>query len=84
MKVMVIEIKHYHLSIKIRPYLKNINNLKKPDTWKVQLTIAISSKDNDEESVMYSKGDNIEIIVSDNPDEVIEELFQSLLSRYQI
>ena len=38
---------------KIRIYLKNIiNNLKKPDTWKIQLTIAvnfISSKDNDEE-----------------------------------
>ena len=38
---------------KIRPYLKDIiNNLKKFDTWKAQLTIAInliSSEDNDEE-----------------------------------
>ena len=37
---------------KIRPYLKDIiNNLKKSDTWKIQLTIAnnfISSIDNDE------------------------------------
>ena len=36
---------------KIRPYLKNIiNNLKKMDTWKIQLKIAInfiSSRDND-------------------------------------
>ena len=35
----------------------------------------MSSKDNDEERVMYS---------SDKVHEVIEELFQSLLSRYQI
>ena len=49
---------------KIRPYLKDIvNDLKKQDTWKIQLTIAIismSSKDNEEEHVMHSKSDNIE------------------------
>ena len=43
---------------KIRPCLKNIiNNLKKSDTWKIQLRIAnnfISSIDNDEECVMHS------------------------------
>ena len=42
---------------KIRPYLKDIiNNLKKSDTWKIQLTIAnnfISSIDNDEECVIH-------------------------------
>ena len=35
---------------KIRTYLKDINNLKKSDTWKIQLTIAnnfISYIDND-------------------------------------
>ena len=52
---------------KIRPHLKDtINNLKKPDTWKIQLTIAnsfISSIDNDEERVMHSKCHNIEIII---------------------
>ena len=40
----------------------------------------MSSKDNDEERVMYSKSDNIELIINDKPDEVIQELFQSLLS----
>ena len=44
---------------KIRPYLKDItNNLKKSDTWKIQLTIGInfmSSKDNDKEHLMHSK-----------------------------
>ena len=42
---------------KISPYLKDIlNNLKKSDAWKIQLTIAnnfTSSLDNDEERAMY-------------------------------
>ena len=33
---------------------------------------------------MHSKSDNIEIMINDKADEVIEELFQSFLSRYQI
>ena len=72
---------------KIRPCLKDIiNNLRKSNTWKVQLTIAnnfISSIDNDEERVMHSKSDNIEIMISEEADKVIEELFGSLKSRYQ-
>ena len=48
---------------KIRPYLKGIiNNLKKSDTWKIQLTIRTnffsSEDDNDGERVMHSKSDN--------------------------
>ena len=72
---------------KIRLYLKDINNLKKSDTWKIQLTIAInfmSSNDNDEERVMHSSSNNVEMMINDKEDEVIEELFQSLLSRCQI
>ena len=44
----------------------------------------MSSKDNDEECVMHSKNDKIEIMVNDKTDEVIEKLFKSLHSRYQI
>ena len=33
---------------------------------------------------MHSKGDKIELIIYDNTNEVIEELFESLLNRYQI
>ena len=44
----------------------------------------MSSKDINEECAMHSKSDNIEIMVNDKPDEVTEEFFQSLLSRYQI
>ena len=45
----------------------------------------MSSKDNDEERVMQSKSDNIEMIImiNDKADEVIKELFQSLLFRCQ-
>ena len=43
---------------------------KKYHTWKIQL--------------IHSKTDNIELIINDKVDEVTEELFQSLLSRYQI
>ena len=58
----------------IRLYLKDIiNNLKKSDTGKIQLTIAIdfiSSKGNDEEHVMHSKKDNIEIMINGKTDGV--------------
>ena len=43
----------------------------------------MSSKDTDEECLMHSKCDNIEIMVNDKKYEVIEELFESRLSRYQ-
>ena len=82
----MIEIKHYQLKkylYKIRPFLKDIiNDLKTPDIWKIQLTIAInfiSSKNNDEEHVIHSKNDNIKIMINDKTYEVIEKLFQSLL-----
>ena len=67
---------------KIRPYLKDIiNDLKKTDTWKIQLAIEINfiySKDYDEESLRHSKSDNIEIMINDKADEGIEELFQAI------
>ena len=43
----------------------------------------ISSKDTNEEQIMHSKNDNIEIMIDDKPDEPIKELFKSLLDRYQ-
>ena len=63
---------------KIKPNLKDINNLKKFGKWKIQLTIAINfifSRDgNDEERVIHSKSDNIEIMMHDKADEVIENV----------
>ena len=72
---------------KIRSYLKRvINNLKKSDTWKIKLAIAInfiSSTDNDEKRVMHSKSDNIELMINDKADEVMKDLFDSLKNKYQ-
>ena len=71
---------------KISPHLKDIiNNFKKSDTWKIQLTIAnnfASSIDNDKEVIMHSKSDNREIMINHKADELIEELFDSLNKRY--
>ena len=50
--------------------------------WKMQLTIAInfiSSKDNGKERVMHSKRDYIEIMINDKANEVIKEIFDSLI-----
>ena len=56
------------------PYLKDvISNLRKSDTWKIQLTIAnnfISSIVNDEECVMHSKDDNIVMMINNEADEL--------------
>ena len=60
---------------KIWSRLKEINNLQKYDTWKIQLAIGnncIFSIDNDEEHVIHSKSNNIEIMINDEWDEVIK------------
>ena len=71
----------------IKPYLKDINNLKKSVSWKTQSTLAIniiSSKGTNEEQVMHSWGDNIEIMINVKAGKVVKEHFESVLSRYQI
>ena len=57
---------HVH---KITPYLKDINNFKKFDTWEIELAIATND---DEERVIHPKRDNIEIMISDEADEVMK------------
>ena len=50
-----------------------INSLKKSNKWEIQLTIAnnfISSIDTDEERVVHSESDNIEIIMNDESDKL--------------
>ena len=42
------------------------------------------AKDNDDKCVMHSKSNSIDIMIDDKADKVIEELFQSPLSRFQI
>ena len=84
--------KDKNLSIKdyidiIRSYLCDIrNNHKTQGEWKIHLTMAInfiSSKDSDEILTMHTKSDNIGIMMGSETNETIEELFKSLLQRYQ-
>ena len=52
----------------------------------IQLTMAInfiSSKDSDETRTMHTKSNNIEIMIGIQTDEVIKELFESFLQKYQ-
>ena len=43
----------------------------------------MSSKYTDEEQIIHSKSDNIEVMTYDNANEVIKEIFDRYLSRYQ-
>ena len=43
----------------------------------------ISSKDSDEIRTMHTKSNNIEIMMDNETDEIIEELFKPLLQKYQ-
>ena len=74
---------------KIRPYLKDtIDDVKSSDTWKIQLTITInfitSKDDNDKKRVIYSEGDNMKIMISDEGDEVIKNFLIHLKIDVQI
>ena len=54
--------------------------------WKIKRTMAInffSSKYSEEIRTMYSPSDNIEFMMASEADEIIEELLESILQRYQ-
>ena len=71
----------------IKPYLRDIIiNLQSSDTWKIQLTSAFnftSSNVTEEERVIYSTSDSIKFRTYNNINEVVNELFESLRSKYQ-
>ena len=54
--------------------------------WKIQLTMSInliSSNGSDETRNMHTKSNNIEIMMGSETDEIIDEIFKSLLQNYQ-
>ena len=69
----------------IRPYLSDlINDHKNQGEWKIYLTMAINFiSSTDSTRTMHSKSDNIEIMTGNEIDEITEELFETLLQRYQ-
>ena len=63
-----------------------INDHKTHGEWKIYVTIAIhliSSKDSNETHTMDTGSDNMEIMIGNETDEIIEELFESLSQKYQ-
>ena len=63
-----------------------ITDIQKSDTWKIELAIAInftSSIDSEKQYIMHSKSDNLKFKSCNDANEVVEELFDSLRSRYQ-
>ena len=72
----------------IRPYLLDmINDYKNKGEWIIQLSAEInfisSKSDSDETRITHTKSDNLEIMIGSDTNEVIEDLFKSLLQRYQ-
>ena len=72
----------------IKKYLRElIEECKLKGEWKVQLTIEVSfillKPGSDETRIMYTRSDNIEIMLGDDNDDIIEQLFESLLQKYE-
>ena len=72
----------------IEPYLRELtNDHKSKGEWKIQLTAQInfisSRPGSDETRVMHTRSVNEEFMNGSDTDEIIKELFKSLLQRYQ-
>ena len=72
----------------IEKYLRElIEEYKLKGKWKVQLTIEVNfislKPGSDETRIMYTRSDNIEIMFGDDNDDIIEQLFESLLKKYE-
>ena len=68
----------------IEPYLRELkNDYKSKGEWKIQLTAQINfislKPNSDETRVMHTRSDNEEFVNGSDTDEIIEELFKSLL-----
>ena len=72
----------------IEKYLKElIEEYKLKGEWKVQLTIEVNfislNPGSDETHIMYTRSDHVEIMFGDDNDDIIEQLFESLLKKYE-
>ena len=72
----------------IEKYLRElIEKYKLIGEWKVQLIAEINfislKPGSDETHIMHTRSDSIEIIIGDDNDDIIEELFKSFLQRYE-
>ena len=75
------------LSLKEYLNLRELIEYKLKGEWKVQLTIEVNfislKPGSDETCIMYTRSNNIEIMFGDDNDDIIEQLFESLLKKYE-
>ena len=69
-------------------YLREpIEEYKLKGEWKAQLTIEVNfislKPGSDKTRIMYTRSDNVEIMFGDDSDDIIEQLFESLLKKYE-
>ena len=69
-------------------YLRELlEEYKQKGEWKVQLTIEVNfislKPGSDETRIMYARSNNIEIMFGDDNDDIFEQLFESLLKKYE-
>ena len=82
----LIEYQNQYLT-NIRERLRKLmNDKRKKGEWKIQLIMKvnfISSQNFIDTRDMHSKSDNVEIIMGNDTNEILKNLFNSLLQRYQ-
>ena len=72
----------------IEKYLRELlEEYKQKGEWKVQLTIEVNfislKPGSDETRIMYTRSNNIKIMFGDDNDDIIAQLFESLLKKYE-
>ena len=72
----------------IETYLRELlEEYKRKGEWKVQLTMEVNfillKPGSGETRIMYTRSDNMEIMFGDDNDDIIEQLFESLLKKYE-
>ena len=81
----ILSLKEY-FNLKEKYLRELIEEYKLKGEWKVQLTIEVDftspKPGSDETRIMYKRRDNIEIMFGDDNDDIIEQLFESLLQKY--
>ena len=84
-KEKILSVKKYLDMVKL--YLSDIiNDHETQEEWEIQLTMEInfiSSKDSNETRTMHTTSDNIEISIGNETDEIVEELLEYFLQKYQ-
>ena len=74
------------MNLKVHSRAGAINYKTQFGEWKIQLTAGInfiSSRDFNETRIMHTKSDNIEIMMASETNDIIIELIDSLLQKYQ-